>query len=508
MNIYGSDDKNKVFKLTFDDIGENFLSAVILSKLEMDSDQETKEIEVELSDIFYLDINPPQHEKYEISVPSKSAIASDIENLFHMMLGMEKPVEKFNTVSYEDHFGSWFTRTLGYLKNGDSSGTKPVIDSFEKIGIDHTGTPKFKVSITKAKFIKNFKDNILSQVYFGEESYSKLIKSIAFSIPAISASKQLGYLRTFLEKRSELTGETKFSFLLSQFNFRKAMMQLDLPSGSAMMPSPLTSGSGTKAALPLLLAVQGELDIQQIRIQSSANNLQDIDIQFSIHKPAVNNIFGANYCSLPHETRERMSTVEIVNYEKILKVLQQNYCFHGNPQLEKDFIQFSTWALKQVSHCIEEPSYLKSKAIAWIRDNEEKGYKNMEDDFFLPFLYEKLRDRFDDKVQKKPERFGGNVDILFGQVPIELKVRKNHKGALIDKIVDESYKPASQAAAYAAITRLGCVLVLDVPTSEPKVTNITACIKIVTKKFEEADLPTSIVVFIFQCNTPKPSSAV
>ncbi|MFQ6595238.1 MULTISPECIES: hypothetical protein [Pseudomonas] len=91
MNIYGSDDKKKVFKLTFDDIGENFLSAVILSKLEMDSDQETTEIEVELSDIFYLDINPPQHEKYEISVPSKSAIASDIENLFHMMLGMEKP---------------------------------------------------------------------------------------------------------------------------------------------------------------------------------------------------------------------------------------------------------------------------------------------------------------------------------------------------------------------------------------------------------------------------------
>lgn len=162
MNIYGSDDNKNVFKLTFDDIGENFLSAVILSKLDMDSDQETAEIEVELSDIFYLNINPPQHEKYEISVSSRSAIASDIENLFHMMLGMEKPVEKFNTVSYEDHFGSWFTRTLGYLKNGDSCGTKPVIDSFEKIGIDHTGTPKFKVSITKANFIKNFNDNILS----------------------------------------------------------------------------------------------------------------------------------------------------------------------------------------------------------------------------------------------------------------------------------------------------------------------------------------------------------
>jgi len=54
----------------------------------------------------------------------------------------------------------------------------------------------------------------------------------------------------------------------------------------------------------------------------------------------------------------------------------------------------------------------------------------MEDDFFLPFLYERLRDRFSDLVSKKPERFGGNVDILFGEIPIELKVRKGHRDAL------------------------------------------------------------------------------
>ncbi|KEZ64740.1 hypothetical protein AAY86_10435 [Pseudomonas amygdali pv. tabaci str. ATCC 11528] len=507
MNIFGSNDTKKFFKLTFEEIGENFLSAVILSKLELNSDQQTTEVAIELSDIFYLDIEPTHQEKYQISIPSKSDMASEVETFVHMMLGMDKPAEKFITVSYEDHFGSWFTRTLGYLRDGDSCGTKPVIDSFEKIGTDYTGTPKFKISITKDKFIESFKENILSQVYFGEESYSKLIKSVPSSTPAISASKQLEYLRTFLEKRSELTGETKFSFLLSDFNFRKAMMEFALPGGKSLIPSPFTSGTGTKAALPLLLAIQGELDIQQIKIKSSTTNLQDIDIQFSIHKPAIRNVCGANYCSLPRETRERMSAVELVNYEKILKVLQQNHCFHGNHQLEKDFILFCTWALKQVSHCIEEPSYLKSKATTWMRDNEEKGYKNMEDNFFLPFLYEKLRERFEEKVQKKPERFGGNVDILFGQMPVELKVRKGHKGALIDKVVDESYKPASQAAAYAAITRLGCVLVLDVPTGEPRVTNITSCIKVVTKKFEEADLPTSIIVFVFQCNTPKPSSA-
>jgi hypothetical protein len=111
-------------------------------------------------------------------------------------------------------------------------------------------------------------------------------------------------------------------------------------------------------------------------------------------------------------------------------------------------------------------------------------------------------------VSKKPERFGGNVDILFGEVPVELKVRKGQKKALVDTLIDEKYKPTGQAASYAALTGLGCVLVLDVPTESPSVTNLTACVKVVTRRFSEAQQPTSVVVFIFQCDTPRPSDAV
>lgn len=130
------------------------------------------------------------------------------------------------------------------------------------------------------------------------------------------------------------------------------MLKLNTPSGElAMIPSPLSSGAGVKASLPLLLAIQGEIDIQQIKIKSPTSELQKIDIQFSIHKPAINNIFGAGFCSLSGETRERMSAMEISSYEKISKTLQSNHCFHSHPALEKEFIQFSTWALKQISYC-------------------------------------------------------------------------------------------------------------------------------------------------------------
>lgn len=509
MNIYGAGDTQKIFNLTFDDLNENFLSGVILTKLNKGQDCESTEIELRLSDIFYFDFTQQPLEKYELLIPSKSGINLDIEKFASIMFKLDKPSEKLKKVSYEEFFGSWFDRTLRYLRDGDSSGTNPLIESFEKIGSDNTGTPTFKVRIKKHTFIENLKHNIMRQVYFGEETYPKVVKSLESSTPAITIDKQIGYLRELLDGRTEKTGETQFSFLLSQFNFRRVMLKLITPSGElAMIPSPLSSGAGVKASLPLLLAIQGEIDIQQIKIKSPTSELQKIDIQFSIHKPAINNIFGAGFCSLSGETRERMSAMEISSYEKISKTLQSNHCFHSHPALEKEFIQFSTWALKQISYCLEEPSYLKNRALAWLTENKDKSYKNMEDDLFLPFLYEKLRDRFGSIIQKKPERFGGNVDILFGEIPIELKVRRGHKEALINKIVDEKYKPASQAAAYAALTRLGCLLVLDVPTSEPSVTNITSCVKVVTKKFPEAELPTSIVVLVFQCDTPKPSSAV
>jgi hypothetical protein len=290
-------------------------------------------------------------------------------------------------------------------------------------------------------------------------------------------------------------------------NFRRVVQRFQGAGGQGFMPTPLSSDAGVKSVLPFVLAVQGELDIDQVKIASPVQQADDIDIQFSIRRPAIRNVLGATYCALPPEKRRLMSEAEIKVYEDMVRQLQANLCFVGKPKLEQEFAQFAIWAVKQVAYCLEEPSFLKTPAINWLKAHDGVGYQRMEDDFFLPFLYERLRDKFGSLVSKKPERFGGNVDILFGEVPIELKARRGQKAALVDTLIDEKYKPTGQAAAYAALTGLGCVLVLDVPTESPSVTNLTACIKVVTRRFTEARQPTSVVVFIFQCDTPRPSDA-
>jgi hypothetical protein len=65
---------------------------------------------------------------------------------------------------------------------------------------------------------------------------------------------------------------------------------------------------------------------------------------------------------------------------------------------------------------------------------------------------------------KKPERFRGEIDIIFDDtIPVELKVREAGD-PLAEVAVDTRYPGTGQAAAYAAVNRLGIVVVLDLPT--------------------------------------------
>lgn len=344
-------------------------------------------------------------------------------------------------------------------------------------------------------------------VSFQENAYKKLSPIADLSQPAVTLDKQLGFLNDYLDRRSNATGETAFSFLLKDVNFRRVIQTFQGAGGEGIMPTPLSRDAGVKAVLPFVLAMKGELDIDQVKITSPVQEIDAIDIQFSIRRPAVRNVLGATHCALPPEKRQQMSESEIKIYEDIMRQLQANLCFACKPELEKEFALLASWIVRKIAYCLEEPSFLRKPALDWLKSQEDVGYKRMEDDFFLPFLYERLRTEFGPIVSKKPDRFGGNVDILFGSVPVELKIRKDQKKALVDTVIDEKYRPTSQAAAYAAVTGLGSVLVLDVPTKSPSVTNLTACIKVVTRHFPETQQPTSIVVFIFQCDTPRPSDA-
>ena len=133
----------------------------------------------------------------------------------------------------------------------------------------------------------------------------------------------------------------------------------------------------------------------------------------------------------------------------------------------------------------------------------------MEDEFFLPRIYERLRQDFGSRVVKKPERFGGEIDILFDdKIPIELKVRRGRRHALDLSEVDDAFRPSGQAAAYASISRLGLVAILDLPDADASVINLDSCVTVVDKRFpEDNPYPTSIVILTFRCQHSIPSNA-
>lgn len=512
MNITKAEDLGDIYKLSFEELGETFFAGILLTKLAAADQQDPITLSLGLSDLFVstaLDGITPES---TVSVHKTSGPGRDIFTLMTLMLGkvVEEAFPNFNALEEKKlgkFYGNKLRTVLGYLRDGDSIELEPAIESFEEERIDEFGTPVFRIQIIRQKFLDSLKSNIANRIKFQETAHKMMISHANLSQPAVAIDKQLDFLRHYLNSRKNTTGETTFSFQLKHVNFRRVIQTFEAAGGRGVMPTPLSSNGSMKALLPFILAAQGELDIDQVKIVSSAQQIGEIDIQYSVRRPAIKNLLGATYCALPPERRQLMSEAEINVYEEMLRQLQTNLCFAGKPKLEKDFAQFAIWAIKQVAYCLEEPSFLKTPALKWLTEHADGGYKRMEDDFFLPFLYERLREKFGSLVSKKPERFGGNVDILFGEVPVELKVRRGQNKALVDTIIDEKYKPTGQAAAYAALTGLGCVLVLDVPTNSPSITNLSASVKVVTRRFAEAPQPTSVAVFIFQCDTPRPSDA-
>jgi hypothetical protein len=512
MAIVKTENAAEFYKIPFDELREIFISGVLLTKLTANQEADPVILRFALSDLYtkyaLRDLTPES----TVGDRKTSSSGRDMIAFFSLFLGDavkgELPDADARVAkTLGEYFGELLDLRLGYLRDGDSGFLTPAIESFEAQNLDEFSVPTFRISVIREKFINAFRYNVIKILNFQEMAQERLRAAAAMSEPSVSIEKQLDYLRDYLNRRRNATGEKTFSFLLKDFNFRRVLLSFDGLGGNGLMLSPLSNGAGIKALLPFALAVKGEIDIDEVKITTPVQKIDDVEIQFSIRRPAVKNYLGATYCSLSPEKRGLMSEAEINVYEDIVRSLQANYCFVGKPKLQAEFVELSTWAVRQIVYCLEEPSFLKNPALKWLEANDGDGYQRMEDNFFLPIIYEKLREKFGPLVSKKPERFGGNVDILFGEIPIELKVRRGQKKALVDTIIDEKYKPTGQAASYAAVTGLGCVLVLDVPTTSPIVTNLSACVKVVSRHFPEAQQPTSVVVFIFQCDTPRPSDA-
>jgi len=168
------------------------------------------------------------------------------------------------------------------------------------------------------------------------------------------------------------------------------------------------------------------------------------------------------------------------------------------------FAAIMAWTLRKVAYCLEERSFLTTPAESWLQAHDSEPLKRMEDLFFLPFIHERLNDAFGtQRTRKKPEMYGGEIDLLFDQIPIEVKVRRGARKAL-SELIDASFRPASQASAYASSTRLGLVFVLDMPEAQPALTNLDSCLEVVVRDVGTG-FPTCVVVAIFHGQHPTPS---
>jgi hypothetical protein len=243
-------------------------------------------------------------------------------------------------------------------------------------------------------------------------------------------------------------------------------------------------------------------------IESDPSERHDVVVRYFLRRPASENIFNATAEGLDPDVRSKLSETLLSSYTRVHSRLRDNLTFGGRPSIERSFGTCCTWFIREIAYCLEEPSFLATPATEWLAQHRSDRKIQMEDEFFLPMIYERLRRDFQSRVVKKPERFGGEIDILFDDsIPIELKVRWGHRRPLDLKVVDDRFRPSGQAAAYAALSRVGLVAILDLPNADVPPVNLESCVKVVERRFPEDNAyPTSIVIVTFRCNMSVPSA--
>src|SRR5437588_3984772 len=139
--------------------------------------------------------------------------------------------------------------------------------------------------------------------------------------------------------------------------------------------------------------------------------------------PASLSVFGAASHGLRPEERRRLNEIELSIYSRLYEEVKKHYVFLGRPKLEQSFGELTSWSIRKAAYCLEDPNFLGTRAKDWLMRHADDKYVRMEDNFFLPFVHERLRESFGDRVIKKSEVYGGEPDLFFDNIPIELKVR-------------------------------------------------------------------------------------
>ena len=481
-------------KIRFADLGELFLARLLLNLVRDPLEERIVTVGLDLACLFpsqKLDDLVKRTSELEFTYSDRMT-----ENMVDFMtnaLGLEIAAKEI-TLTALDHYTEQIQSSLSYLRDGDGIVLPKLIQSFQM-----TKPGSFEVTFSTGHVLRTLGESIEKQLELVGQVVRKTQAQVPLVVPRVDYRKELDLLLAFLMDRQQLTGERHYSFSSREIPFRQAIW----PSGKGAMPSPGTCGPAEKILLPIFLEANGLLDITHMGLISNPVEPLDIEIKYAINLPAEINLFGAAFHGLTAETRKRLNEVELSIYERLHRELTQRYVFSGRSKLEHVFADLASWTIRKVSYCLEEPSFLSKRANEWFSDRRAESPVRMEDEFFLPFLQERLRESFGSRIRKKTESYGGRADLYLDEIPIELKVQRGRRKSLSQFISDE-YKPAAQASAYASGTRIGFVLVLDLPDGEATTTNLDSCFHVIERS-ESSDFPTCVVVAIFHCHHLTPS---
>ncbi|HEY0023359.1 MAG TPA: hypothetical protein VGB24_10630 [Longimicrobium sp.] len=480
--------------IRFDDLDEVFLARLLLRKVLSPRDAGLITINVDLSTLFQT--MKSHEEALEMADVRFLHSPRMVEDVFGMLASITGPISPpRQEYVAKDFYLDRLRKHLHFLQCGDHLGFPPIIRAWKE---DDAG--RFSISLDAAEAIERLGQAITCRLTLANDLLAKLPAGVTAGLPRIDLSKELDLLRGFLERRQELTGENVITFAISEVPFRHAIARY---GDSGAMPSPATCGPAERVLLPLFLEASGVLDIIDVGLASSPAEPNDLSVVYSIRIPPRDNLYSVEYQGLSPADRRGMSEFHLSVYQRIHKEMQARWVFAGRPELERSFAALACWLIRKLDFSLEQSSFLCKPAREWLA-SQDSDQVRMEDEFFLPFVHERLFESFGTRVKRKPEAFAGEVDLLIDEIPLELKVRRGNTRPLGDAIVDDTYRPASQAAAYAARTRLGMIAVLDILTGPPTVTNLDTCV-FVKERNSDTSFPTCIAVFVFHCHPTVPS---
>jgi len=479
----------------------------LIAKARRDNMREEQSIKLSLIDFYpaYMTMDLLEAELSGLEFEVFDSLTEQLSSVMSSVLKTEV-APHMSTMSAIAYYNTFLEKKLEFLRKGgryfpttDETGNAPIITDYT---ITHTdGLKTFTVRFQLAMLIEAVKQFIADYDRLQGKMHQLWESAIESNAPSIIKQGQL-----FMEqvaRMQKLLGLDKVNIGIRDWGMRITARVSD--KGDIIL-HPFNMNYRGKAILPIYLEARGLIDIHDLSMTNRPSDYADANLQYTVSRPCIVNILGSDNTAIPLDQRKSLTETHIVIIERIFQEMNDALLFAGKPKLRHSFTELLIWFIKKVSFCLAEEKFLQKKVADYL-DHHNKSHVRLEDDVFLPAIYEMLVNSFGEpRVIKKPERYNGEIDILFDNcIPIELKAwRKKHKD--IEGTSDEKFPHLGQAAEYASHDRVGFLVVLDISRPRKGVRNIENCYRVLTKEFDvNKQLPTKIVALFFDCNHGPPS---